>query len=154
MPAPPGMITLSMEKEVNDEQERKKAQLSVAAARANLPRLVPSFIPHFFLFLFFFSHQAYGSPRSDRFGNASSDSLPRAHPAGAGAGAGNGAGGGALDTLMADLMNSFGSDIHDVNTRPDDAYGNSDTCAACGDDFDYRDDVCNANRKVRPRDSV
>ena len=63
--------------------------------------------------------------------------------------------GGALDTLMADLMNSFGSDINDSTQRPDDLYNNNnrqqgngaDHCQQCGDEFDYRDDVVNDHNK-------
>lgn len=61
---------------------------------------------------------------------------------------------GALDTLMADLMNSFSSDIDQSDMRPDNRYKDSDTCAACGEDFDYRDDVVNNGSKVKAEGSV
>ncbi|KAI9488594.1 hypothetical protein BDB00DRAFT_36549 [Zychaea mexicana] len=61
---------------------------------------------------------------------------------------------------MADLMNSFGSDINDSTQRPIDQSNNSmgayhpnsaatsaDHCAQCGDEFDYRDDVVNDRNK-------
>ncbi|CAO3595827.1 unnamed protein product [Absidia cylindrospora] len=54
---------------------------------------------------------------------------------------------GALDTLMEDLMNS----MNDVNDLYDHDHGssllNKDHCAACGDEFDYRDDVTNTGKK-------
>ncbi|KAG1438392.1 hypothetical protein G6F56_012656 [Rhizopus delemar] len=48
---------------------------------------------------------------------------------------------GALDTLMADLMNSMNDDIHLISTP-------SNNCHSCGEDFDYRDDVKTAFNNV------
>ncbi|KAJ8654715.1 hypothetical protein O0I10_009605 [Lichtheimia ornata] len=76
----------------------------------------------------------------DKYSNGSSDRLGNGGSAGGGVSGGNGS----LDTLMADLMSSLGSDIHDTDRRPSASSRHaSDACAACGDEFDYRDDVVN-----------
>lgn len=74
----------------------------------------------------------------DKYSNGSSDRL----------GNGVSGGNGSLDTLMADLMSSLGSDIHETDRRPSAASSRQDTCAACGDEFDYRDDVVNHHNQV------
>ncbi|KAI8143241.1 hypothetical protein BJV82DRAFT_668872 [Fennellomyces sp. T-0311] len=89
-----------------------------------------------------------GSPRQQQHSPRSNGS-PRDyfdHGKGYEKSTGGGGGGGALDTLMADLMNSFGSDIHDSTRRPDDLPPHNN-CARCGDEFDYRDDVVNDRNK-------
>ncbi|KAI9320426.1 hypothetical protein BX666DRAFT_1195363 [Dichotomocladium elegans] len=60
----------------------------------------------------------------------------------------NASGTGSLDNLMADLMSSLGSEIHDTNRRPSASHHPEDACAVCGDEFDYRDDVVNNRNKV------
>lgn len=50
---------------------------------------------------------------------------------------------GALDNLMADLMSSMNDDIHLTSpTTP-----KSSSCACCGEEFDYRDDVKTVGNK-------
>ncbi|KAG0188697.1 hypothetical protein DFQ28_004512 [Apophysomyces sp. BC1034] len=53
-----------------------------------------------------------------------------------------GGGGGALDSLMADLMNSM-NDLHEDAPEQHD----SESCAVCGEEFDYRDNVINMEKK-------
>jgi hypothetical protein len=54
---------------------------------------------------------------------------------------------GALDNLMADLMNSMNDDIH-LASPLSIAKPSTSHCAACQEEFDYRDDVKTAGNKV------
>lgn len=92
-----------------------------------------------------YSHRYTGYSPLDKYSNGSSDRLGN----GGGGGGGVSGGNGSLDTLMADLMSSLGSDIHDTDRRPSASSRHaSDACAACGDEFDYRDDVVNHHNQV------
>ncbi|KAL0088926.1 hypothetical protein J3Q64DRAFT_1832644 [Phycomyces blakesleeanus] len=61
------------------------------------------------------------------------------------------AGGGALDSLMADLMNSM-QDINDDEGIG--ATGTDNSCSACHEEFDYRDDVTTVGNKASRASNV